>query len=424
MSTNFLDMSDDEFMNLPQTTEAETIKKPEDNDDTPNGDKPDATTDGDDDLGEAQPGDATEETGDDTPDDPDTPDDGEDKSDGDSTGSDKKDDTDTGNPSAPADGDKAGDKGKKPADNPKPDASKPDDKTKADDKSKAAEETKAALPVDYKAAYEKIMKPFKANGREIKLNSPDEVVQLMQRGAGYTKKMQQLQPSLKIIRMLQDNGLHDENIINSAIDVLKGDKAAIVHFLKEKGIDPLDIDPEAAKGYKQTNHRIADDTMALHSTLEEVNSSEHGTAIVRDANTWDAESKKAIFKNPQVLNLLADHREQGYYDQIVGEIEKQKALGNSEIARLPFLHAYKIVGDAMEEKGMFGTQDAPAKQPEQPKQPEVLARQPAPRKPTATNGDRVKAATSTQNTPRRAVVQQNPLAMSDEEFMKTMGNQV
>lgn len=418
MSTNFLDMSDDEFMKLPQVTEEAPIKPAQENTDTTG--KTPEDDQGTDDLGEPQDGEITTETGDEPE---------GDKSDDSLTGSDAKDDTNPDNPDDAPDGDKApeqksDDKTQKPADDKKPDAGKPGDKSKPDEKSKDGAETKASGPVDYKAAYEKIMKPFKANGREIKLNNPDEVVQLMQRGAGYTKKMQQLQPSLKIIRMLQDNGLHDENIINNAIDVLKGDKAAIVHFLKEKGIDPLDIDSEAAKGYKQTNHRIADDTMALHSTLEEVNSSEHGMAVVRDANTWDSESKKAIFKNPQVLNLLADHREQGYYDQIVGEIEKQKALGNSEIARLPFLHAYKVVGDAMEAKGMFGTQDAPAKQTEQPKQPEVLARQAAPRKPTNTNGDRVKAASPTQTTPKRAATFVNPLAMSDEEFMKTMGNQV
>lgn len=413
MSTNFLDMSDDEFMKLPQDTPAEPVKLLDENEDTPKVD---------DDLGEAQPGEATAEAGEDGNEAPDANE--EDKGDDLPTGSDEKGDSNTDTPDDPDSGDKSTPKKEKPKPDDKP-VDKADAKAKPGDKSAGQPETKEAVPLDYKAAYERIMKPFKANGREIKLNSPEEVVQLMQRGAGYTKKMQQLQPSLKIIRMLQDNGLHDENVINAAIDVLKGDKAAIVHFLKEKGIDPLDMDTESAKGYKQTNHRIGDDTMALHSTLEEVNSSEHGTAIVRDANTWDTESKKAIFKNPQVLNLLADHREQGYYDQIVGEIEKQKALGNSEIARLPFLHAYKVVGDAMEEKGMFGTQNAPAKQAEQPKPtPEVLARQAAPRKPTAPNSDRAKAASPTQNTAKRAAETVNPLAMSDEEFMKTMGNQV
>lgn len=415
MSTNFLDMSDDDFMNLPQNVETPAEKS----DDTAqeNDDKTSQTeTEGneeeveeadnkaaDDDDGESEDG-SDEDADNDTGGDPDDAPDGDDASKTDATKAKEPEDNPTGSE----------DKSKKPDDK--------DDKAKDDSEDKG--KSKAAENVDYEAAYKKIMAPFKANGREIKLNNPEEVIQLMQRGANYTKKMQALQPSLKILRMLENNELHDENKINHVIDIMKGDKEAIRHFLKEKGIDPLDFDSESGKQYKPGNHKISDNAMNFVSTLDEMKESEHGNAVIADANTWDDASKNAIFENPQVLSLLADHRQKGYYDQIVGEIEKQRSLGNAEIARLPFLHAYKVVGDAMEQKGLFAPAkaDTPKKDTQTPTS--VVAKQTAPRKPTKTNGDKAKAASPTQQSNKKAAETINPLAMSDDEFLEQMKNRV
>ncbi len=401
MSTNFLDMSDDDFMNLPQNVETPAEKSEgtaQENDDKSS----QTETEGNEEEVEDDPK-AAEEADNEAADD---------------------DDGDDGDEVAKTDATKS----KEPEDNPagsedkskKPDAK--DDKAKDDSEDK--DKSKAAENVDYEAAYKKIMAPFKANGREIKLNNPEEVIQLMQRGANYTKKMQALQPSLKILRMLENNELHDENKINHVIDIMKGDKEAIRHFLKEKGIDPLDFDSESGKQYKPGNHKISDNAMNFVSTLDEMKESEHGNAVIADANTWDDASKNAIFENPQVLSLLADHRQKGYYDQIVGEIEKQRSLGNTEIARLPFLHAYKVVGDAMEQKGLFAPAkaDTPKKDTQTPTS--VVAKQTAPRKPTKTNGDKAKAASPTQQSNKKAAETINPLAMSDDEFLEQMKNRV
>lgn len=41
----------------------------------------------------------------------------------------------------------------------------------------------ATVPeIDYKAQYEKVMAPFKANGKTIQLNNTDEVISLLQKG--------------------------------------------------------------------------------------------------------------------------------------------------------------------------------------------------------------------------------------------------
>ncbi len=79
----------------------------------------------------------------------------------------------------------------------------------------------APVEIDYKGQYEKIMAPFKANGKEIKLDNPDDVVRLMQMGANYTQKMQALQPNLKLLKMLQNQGLLDEGKLNNLIDCIR-----------------------------------------------------------------------------------------------------------------------------------------------------------------------------------------------------------
>ena len=74
-------------------------------------------------------------------------------------------------------------------------------------------------PVDYEAFFKQVMAPFKANGRTIELKSPDEAIRLMQMGAGYGRKIQDLQPHLKVLRMLEKNELLDENKLSFLIDV-------------------------------------------------------------------------------------------------------------------------------------------------------------------------------------------------------------
>ena len=51
------------------------------------------------------------------------------------------------------------------------------------DKKESVEETST---IDYKSEYEKIFKPFKANGKEITPRNVEDVINLMQMGANYT----------------------------------------------------------------------------------------------------------------------------------------------------------------------------------------------------------------------------------------------
>jgi len=283
-------------------------------------------------------------------------------------------------------------------------------------------------PLDYKALYDEIMKPFKANGREVKLNTPDEVVKLMQMGANYTKKMQALQPNLKILRMLENNQLLDENKLSELIDVAKGNKGAITKYLKSSGLDPMDIDTENDVNYIPGNHRVSDAAINFDQALEETASTEHGQDLIISIDKqWDRTSKQELHKDPGIIHVLTEQKAAGIYDQIVAEVERQKMLGHPQLANMPFIHAYKEVGQYMSQNGLLRLPEdentsSPRAQPK--KVPVAKTTAPAAKRSSVSNGAKAKAASPSGNTSKKAQQAFNPLAMSDEEFLEQMKNRV
>lgn len=282
-------------------------------------------------------------------------------------------------------------------------------------------EEDAEKAFDYKAAYQQIMGPIKANGREIQLNSPEEAVRLIQQGANYTKKMQALAPNLKLMRMLENQGLLDENKLSFLIDLDRKDPQAITKLLKDSQIDPLDLDLSQEPAYKPGNHQVSDQEMAFHTTLEDVTSTPTGAETVALINSqWDQSSKEAIFKEPQIMKVINDHRASGIYAKIANEVERQRMLG--QLGELPFIHAYKQVGDQLHASGQLAPQGQAAqpdlnRNPNPQPEPRVLERRPATSKPTVQNGNQARAASSTRSTPKPAAKDFDPFNMTDEEIM-------
>lgn len=268
-----------------------------------------------------------------------------------------------------------------------------------------------ATPVDYKAEYEKIMAPFKANGREVKLENPDEVIRLMQMGANYTKKMQALKPNLKLMRMLENNKLLDESKLSFLIDLDRKDPAAIQKLIHDSQIDPLDLDAATTPAYTPGNHAVSDREMDFQSTLEDVTSTELGKDTVSHINQqWDQASKEAIFQEPKILQIITDQRENGIYAQISAEIDKRRMLGN--LPEMSFLEAYRTVGDDLHAQGKLTPKGATA----QPRR--VVETRVAKPKPAAANNDKVRAASPAKTTPQSTAKPEfDVFAMSDEEFM-------
>ena len=278
---------------------------------------------------------------------------------------------------------------------------------------KAEKETQA---VDYEAEYKRLLAPFKANGREIQVKSVDDAVALMQMGANYNKRMAALKPNLKMLKLLENNGLMSEEKISYLIDLEKKNPAAINKLVKDSGLDPMDLDAEKAGEYKPKIHSVDDREIDLDTVLDEIQETPTYTQTLEIVSKkWDGASKQTVASTPQLLKVINDHVANGIYDLINQEVERERMFGR--LNGLSDIEAYRRVGDAINARGGFNHLVSNQGKPNQ----EPVVVQPKPKAPADDKlNEKRRAASSTKpaNVSTAAASDFNPLALSDEEFSK------
>ena len=273
-----------------------------------------------------------------------------------------------------------------------------------------------ASALDYEAEYKRLLAPFKANGREISVKSVDDAVTLMQMGANYNKKMAALKPSLKLMKLLENNGLLNEEKISYLIDIEKKNPNAIQKLVKDSGIDPMDFDAEKAGEYKPKIHTVDDREMDLDTVLDEIQDTpSYNQTLQIVSKSWDGASKQVVANTPQLLKVINDHVANGIYNIISEEVERERVFGR--LNGLSDIEAYRQVGDAIQARGGFNhLGNAQAKTPQAP-----VVVQPKPKKADEDRlNEKRRAASSTKpaNTSQASNDDFNPLSLSDEEFAK------
>lgn len=275
---------------------------------------------------------------------------------------------------------------------------------------------KQAAAVDFEAEYKRLLAPFKANGRDISVGNVDDAIALMQMGANYNKKMAALKPNLKLMKLLENNGLMSEENIGFLIDLSKKNPAAINKLVKDSGIDPLDLNDEQASAYQKPKYAVDDREIELDTVLDEIQDSPTYTRTLDIVSSkWDGASKQVVATSPQLIKLINDHVSRGIYDVIAKEMESERMFGRLD--GLSDIEAYRKVGDAIQARGGFNhlgsSQGKPA-----PVQPVVV--QPNPKQ---GDDDELKNKRRAAGSPRPVAPTQtpqdfNPLSLSDEEFSK------
>ena len=272
-------------------------------------------------------------------------------------------------------------------------------------------------PVDYEAAYKQLTAPFKANGREIQVQSVEDAVALMQMGANYNKKMAALKPNLKLMKLLENNGLLNEEKLSFLIDLEKKNPDAISKLIKDSGVDPLDLDASNVGDYKPTPHKVDDRELELDAVLDEIQETPSYTRTLDVvSNQWDGASKNVIANSPQVLKVINSHVQSGVFDVIVKEVEREKMFGR--LSGLSDIEAYRQVGDAIQARGGFDHL-APQGQRIQPK-PAVVQPKPKMGDEGKRREKRLAAGASQPAAPSKGKGEFNPLALSDDEFSKVV----
>ncbi len=324
-------------------------------------------------------------------------------------------------------------KDKKPADKGlTPDPENPDDKSKsADSKSKGEaapagdQGTNAPATAESMADFYKrvVETPIKANGKTIQIKTPEEAIGLMQMGANYTRKLQELAPVRKIVTMLDKNGLLDESKLTFLIDIANKNPDAIKKLVKDSGVDPMEINTDEKDTYVPGNHQVTDGEVKFNSILNSLKSDEAGKATLKVINdSWDDASKDLLWTNPEVMEAIHEQRGNGVYKTISDEVERQKFVGLIPVDA-PFLQAYQFVGDQLAKK-VAPSPKADLAPKDTPKpEPKIIATRTPPKK-ADPNAEKAKAAAGTKGAPGSTKPFVNPLAMADDEFLKTMANRL
>lgn len=210
---------------------------------------------------------------------------------------------------------------------------------------------------DHKATVEALLAPIRANGKDITINSVEDARRLMSMGAGFHKKMANIKPNMKIIRMLDNNGLLDEAKLSHLIDVSKKDPAAIAKLISEAELDPLDLDKEKSEEYEPGTYTVTDTEVDVKATLDDIrDTASFETTVDIINNKWDDASRKVLYENPESIKTINEHIELGLYSKVWDIVESERAVGR--LTNVSDIDAYKQVGLEMQKQGVFNVEPA------------------------------------------------------------------
>lgn len=255
-------------------------------------------------------------------------------------------------------------------------------------------------PINYEDVVKQIFAPFKANGKEIAPRTVEDVVQLMQMGANYTKKMQSIAPMRKAVESLSNAGIDSEEKLSYLIDLYKGDKEAIKQLLKNNQIDAMDLDLDEVN-YSPNKQNIASEAdVKFAETLSNINESLPQIQNIMDKQ-WDAESKKILLSDPRALQALHEEIQMGRFEPVQKQLEVERTFGRYQ--GVPDIQAYIDILNRMSAQEQY-------QQQMQEQQMQQKKNVPDKRKAAPTRG-KVKSG-GTSLTPK------DLFSMSDEEFEK------
>jgi len=283
------------------------------------------------------------------------------------------------------------------------------DATEDTNEAKEEKDTSQAK-IDYEAAYKRIMAPFKASKRMMQVDNIDDAIALMQKGADYHNKMKTLSPNLKIVSMLEKEGLLDQNKLNNLIDLSKKDPKAIAQLIKDSGIDPLDIDTDEEVTYKPNNYSVSDKEFKINQAIDDIRDTPSFDKTINIlAKEWDNESKNLISDNPEIISIINDHVFNGVFDKVQSVVDTERALGRLQV---PDVVAYRQVAEHLQSQGALSNQQESVRPPPA-SVPKTKAQDPA------VVQQKRKAAAGTRKTAGKTdSASANYLNMTDDEFMK------
>ena len=202
----------------------------------------------------------------------------------------------------------------------------------------AAEETEdesvKTEEINYKEFYEKVaLAKFTANGREVEgFKNPEDLIRAQQMLHGYSDKMKVFKEYKKFLKPLEERGVvADPEKFNLAMSLLDGDPEAIKKILKEKNIDPMELDLEDIQ-YSPKNRLPSNAQLLIEETYEQAENLGVGDRFNKViSKDWDIPSLQEMVNNPAVRADLLQHLKDGTYDVVQAEIKRMELLDSTGI---------------------------------------------------------------------------------------------
>lgn len=246
--------------------------------------------------------------------------------------------------------------------------------------SSTGSETVSLTPDEFKAL---VTGEFTANGRKVRVEDPNKIIQLMQQGYGYNKKMQELKPVAGLVRTLKDHGITEASDLQFLLDIKQGDPEAIAKLLKDHNIDTYSLPSTEEQPYVGKAQVVNSQEAYFLDTIENLQSLPQGESLLKDLankNLWDEESLKLFKEHPQALEVLHQDKISGFYDQVMNIIQTDRDLGNipEKYLNVPVATLYEYVAEYLTPKGNANVQQqqpqqtVPVQQQRSPQQPRVV----------------------------------------------------
>lgn len=261
---------------------------------------------------------------------------------------------------------------------------------------------------------ERIFETFRANGRDMQVKSVDEAIRLMQMGVNYSQKQAENKKNRAFVKVLEQNGLLDHEKLSFAVDLINGKPEAIGKLLKDTKVDVHDLDDDKVSAYRAQSRAPSETVLNIEAEVDSLSGTEHFDRLVEDMQKWDTQSQALLGSHPGSMGQLIDQMKSGVYDKVMNEVHRQQVLGG--LVGKPIMQAYNEIGQKMAEAGAF---NAPAPKGDVRK---LVTGGKKASPATKADEERRRAAAPVKGVSTNAETTKQPefLAMSDEEFLKTM----
>lgn len=188
---------------------------------------------------------------------------------------------------------------------------------------------------------------FKANHKDFQVEDPNEIRKLMQFGLNYHKKMGELAPHRKALKTLEQHGLLSPEKLNYAIELLQGNKGAIAQLLKEHSVDTYELPDLEEQPYKSGDYLPSDARIKFDEQVDNLRGSQSGDKTISFVNSLDSDSFYEVYNNPDMMNMIQEHVDNGLFGDATTLLEKERALGKVP-ANIKDIDAYAFVASELQ----------------------------------------------------------------------------